>query len=236
MSGDSTGSKGSCSPHVKTLAARHDSTVTKMARKHMTTIATPHGPRRCFEAKKEREGRKPLVARFGGIPLKRQRKAVITDYPTDPIVPRRPGSQLLARLGRQQCEACGQPGQAEVHQVRRLADLAAGEGRQQPEWAKLMTRMQRKTLIVCPPCHQLIHTGKPAAKITQTTTWKAGRIERCISGLGRGPLEKDLRAPRQWPTGTYGQWGDGATSDPWPSICRRAVSSDFDCWHWKTAS
>jgi group II intron reverse transcriptase/maturase len=152
---------------LKTLAARHDSTVTKMARKHMTTIATPHGPRRCFEAKREREGRKSLVARFGGIPLKRQRKAVTTDYPTDPIVPRRPGSQLLARLRRRQCEACGQPGQVEVHQVRKLADLAAGEGRQQPEWAKLMTRMQRKTLIVCPPCHQLIHKEKPAAKITQ---------------------------------------------------------------------
>jgi hypothetical protein len=151
---------------LKTLAARHDSTVTKMANKHKTTIGTPYGPRRCFEAKREREGRKPLVARFGGIPLKRQKKAVITDYPIDPIVPRRPGSQLLARLGRRQCEACGQQGRVEVHQVRKLADLAAGEGRQQPEWAKLMDRMQRKTLIVCPSCHQLIHTGKPAARIT----------------------------------------------------------------------
>src|SRR5260221_59323 len=54
---------------LKTLAARHRSTVTKMARKHMATIATPHGPRRCFEARTQRDGRKPLVARFGGIPL-----------------------------------------------------------------------------------------------------------------------------------------------------------------------
>jgi group II intron reverse transcriptase/maturase len=152
---------------LKTLAARHGSTVTKTARKHMATIATPHGPRRCFEARVEREGRKPLVARFGGIPLKRQRKAVITDYPTAIVAPRRPGSQLLARLRQRQCEACGQPAQVEVHQVRKLADLSAGQGQQQPEWAQLMARMRRKTLIVCPPCHQLIHTPKAAAKLTQ---------------------------------------------------------------------
>jgi group II intron reverse transcriptase/maturase len=152
---------------LKTLAARHDSTVTKMASKHMTTIATPYGPRRCFEAKMDREGRRPLVARFGGIPLKRQRKAVIADYPTAPLAPRRPGSQLLARLGRRQCESCGQYGRVEVHQVRRLADLDSKDGRQQPEWAELMAKMKRKTLIVCQSCHQLIHDGKPAAKTTQ---------------------------------------------------------------------
>jgi group II intron reverse transcriptase/maturase len=51
---------------LKTLAHRHRSTVTKMAAKHKAVIATPHGPRRCFEARVERDGRKPLVARFGG--------------------------------------------------------------------------------------------------------------------------------------------------------------------------
>jgi hypothetical protein len=70
---------------LKTLAAKHRSTVTKMARKHKSTIVTPYGPRRCFEARAERAGRKPLVARFGGIPLKRQKKAVITDRPPAPL-------------------------------------------------------------------------------------------------------------------------------------------------------
>jgi group II intron reverse transcriptase/maturase len=152
---------------LKTLAARHDSTVTKMARKHMTTIATPYGPRRCFEAKMDREGRRPLVARFGGIPLKRQKKAIIADYPTAPLAPRRPGSQLLARLAQRQCESCGQQGRMEVHQVRRLADLAGEEGQQQSEWGRLMVMMKRKTLIVCQSCHQLIHNGNPAATVTQ---------------------------------------------------------------------
>jgi hypothetical protein len=60
---------------LKTLAAKHGSTVTKMARKYKARTVTPHGLRTCFEASAERAGRKPLVARFGGIPLKRQQKA-----------------------------------------------------------------------------------------------------------------------------------------------------------------
>jgi group II intron reverse transcriptase/maturase len=152
---------------LKTLAARHDTTVTKTANRYKTTVQTPHGPRRCFEARIEREGRKPLVARFGGIPLKRQKTAVITDYPTAPIAPRRPGSQLLHRLGQRQCELCGTPARVQVHQVRKLADLTA-TGQPQPAWAQLMTRMRRKTLIVCPPCHEDVHTGKPAASTQQS--------------------------------------------------------------------
>jgi hypothetical protein len=35
---------------LKTLAAKHRSTVTKMAVKYEATITTPHGPRKCFQA------------------------------------------------------------------------------------------------------------------------------------------------------------------------------------------
>ena len=58
---------------LKTLADKHRSSVSKMARKYKATIDTPHGPRKCLEARIERSGRKPLVARFGGIPLRRQK-------------------------------------------------------------------------------------------------------------------------------------------------------------------
>ena len=48
---------------LKTLAGKHRSTVTKMARKHKTTIETPAGPRTVFQVTVERDrGRKPLVA------------------------------------------------------------------------------------------------------------------------------------------------------------------------------
>jgi len=74
---------------LKTLAAKHRSTVTKMARKYQATIDTPHGPRRCFQTSVEREGRKPLVARFGGIPLRWQRKAILNDRQLIPVTTRR---------------------------------------------------------------------------------------------------------------------------------------------------
>ena len=124
-----------------------------------------HGPRACYEARKERPGRKPLVARFGGIPLKRQRKAVIDDRLPAPPIRRR---ELVTRLLRGECEWCGQRATVETHQVRKLADLTS-PGRQPPAWAVLMAKMRRKTLIVCAPCHQAIHGGKPAATCTSTS-------------------------------------------------------------------
>ena len=148
---------------LKTLAAKHESSVTKMARKYKAMIATPHGPRTCFQATVERAGKKPLVARFGGIPLKRQKKAVIEDRLPAPPASRK---ELVTRLRAGWCELCEQRGQVEVHQIRKLADLA-GNRQPQPEWAQLMARRRRKTLVVCPDCHQRIHTRQPAATLTQ---------------------------------------------------------------------
>ncbi|WP_435113944.1 reverse transcriptase domain-containing protein [Nocardiopsis synnemataformans] len=142
---------------LKTLAAKHRSSVTKTAKKHRTVIITPYGRRRCFEARVERSGRKPLVARFGGIPLKRHRKAVMQDrLPDTSARPR--GNELIHRLKRGNCELCETKAEVQVHQVKVLADLASAHN-PQPPWAELMTRMRRKTLIVCPPCHESIHAG-----------------------------------------------------------------------------
>ena len=40
-----------------------------MAARYKAKIETPHGLRTCFEARVHRDGKKDLVARFGGIPL-----------------------------------------------------------------------------------------------------------------------------------------------------------------------
>ena len=45
---------------LKTLAGKHHSSMSKMAAKHKTKIQTPHGLRTCFEARIERDDRKPL--------------------------------------------------------------------------------------------------------------------------------------------------------------------------------
>jgi group II intron reverse transcriptase/maturase len=142
---------------LKTLADKHRSSVTKMARKHKAAIDTPHGPRKCVEAKIERNGRKPLVARFGGIPLRRQKDAVIIDRLPVPGIIRH--KELVTRLLADRCELCGNAGEVDVHQVRKLADLGK-PGQPRPIWAELMARRRRKTLVVCPSCHQTIH-GQP---------------------------------------------------------------------------
>ena len=144
---------------LKTLAAKHQSTVSKMANRYKAKIATGDGPRTCFEARRKRRGKPDSVARFGGISLRQDRRAVITD-PVPPRV-RVPRKELLARLHKRECELCETGSTVAVHQVAGLRELGKpGDG--QPAWAALMARMRRKTLIVCAPCHDWIHANPVA--------------------------------------------------------------------------
>jgi hypothetical protein len=62
-----------------------------MAAKYQAKIVTPHGPRRCYEARIERKDRPALVAQFGGIPLTRQQRAATIDRrPVQEPYPRAP--------------------------------------------------------------------------------------------------------------------------------------------------
>lgn len=146
---------------LKTLAAKHQSSVTKMAAKHRAKVETPYGLRTCYEARVERPGKQALVARFGGIRLVRNKKAVLTDR-TVPHQVTYPRKELVSRLLARRCELCGEPGKVTVHQVRKLAHLGkAGTG--QPVWAALMLKKGRKTLVLCHPCHDVVHNGTPLA-------------------------------------------------------------------------
>ena len=139
---------------LKTLAAKHQSTVSKMADKHKAKIETRYGLRTCFEARVHRDRKPDLVARFGGIPLVRDKDAVLIDRIPQPIP--HPRKELIHRLLTRRCELCGDPGKVLVHQVRKLSSLGpAGPG--QPPWATLMATKRRKTLIVCAACHDAIH-------------------------------------------------------------------------------
>jgi len=142
---------------LRTLAAKHNSSVAKMARKHKAKIETPEGIRTCFEAKVERQGRKPLVARFGGLPLKRDKQAVISDrQPSQVTYPRR---ELVKRFLTGKCELCASTDDILVHHVARLADLTRPGP--QPEWTRVMARRRRKTIVVCRPCYDTIHSATP---------------------------------------------------------------------------
>jgi group II intron reverse transcriptase/maturase len=141
---------------LKTLAAKHKSTVPKMAARYKAKVTTGNGPRTCFEARFQREGKKDLVARFGGIPLKQDRRAVIHD--PAPAWNGYPRKELIHRLRKRWCELCEHGTTVTVHQVAALKQLGK-PGPGQPAWAALMARMRRKTLIVCASCHDWIHAN-----------------------------------------------------------------------------
>jgi group II intron reverse transcriptase/maturase len=144
---------------LKTLSAKHKSTVTKMAARYKAKVITDDGPRTCFEARRRREGKPDLVARFGGIPLKRDRRAVIRD--PAPVPAATPHRELIHRLCKRWCELCEHGATVAVHHAAKLASLGK-PGPGQPAWAALMARMRRKTLIVCAPCHEYIHASPVA--------------------------------------------------------------------------
>jgi retron-type reverse transcriptase len=144
---------------LKTLAAKHKSSVAKMAARHKAKVITGHGPRTCFEARLQREGKKDLVARYGGIPLKQDRRAVIHD--PAPAWNGYPRKELIHRLRKRVCELCEHGATVTVHQIAALKQLGR-PGPGQPAWAALMARMRRKTLIVCAPCHDWIHANPVA--------------------------------------------------------------------------
>ncbi len=144
---------------LKTLAAKHQSTVSKMAARHKAKAETGDGPRTCFEARRRRRGKPDLVARFGGIILRQDRRAVIRDPAPAPAA--YPRKELLKRLRTRECELCETGTTVTVHQVTGLKTLGK-PGPGQPAWAALMAKMRRKTLIVCAPCHEYIHASPVA--------------------------------------------------------------------------
>ncbi len=157
---------------LKTLAGKYHSSVSKMARKYAATVETPNGPRRCFQVSVARgEGKKPLVARYGGIPLRRQKNAVLIDrvqiLTQRELVPQAiRHKELVSRLLAGRCEICGSTEAVQVHQVRKLADLIKAGRQALPAWMAMMVRRRRKTLVVCRNCHTSIHGGQPATSLT----------------------------------------------------------------------
>lgn len=136
---------------LKTLAAKHKTTVNAMAGKYRTQ----RGEHVAYEVRIERSGKLPLIATFGGFPLKRQDKE-INDY----ISRNRNGrTEILERLLADKCENCGSESDCEVHHVRKLANLLKRKGAR-PGWVDMMILRSRKTLVLCRECHSDLHAGR----------------------------------------------------------------------------
>ncbi|MCH7233132.1 reverse transcriptase/maturase family protein [Glycomyces sp. L485] len=138
---------------LSTLAARHRRPPWLMRARHEATVETPHGKRRCFEAVWHSPSGRTHHARFGGIPLRRNKKARLLDGHW----PSRRGRQLIERLGKGICELCESTEGITVHHIGRLIDLNRYSPKTAPAWVRAMQRQRRKTLIVCARCHADIH-------------------------------------------------------------------------------
>ena len=137
---------------------QHKTTCRKVFRSYKSTVQTEHGPRKCLKVVKEQgEGKRPLVAWFGGIPLKRTRQAVLVDRQRQRYRFNR--NELVERLQANECEMCGSTEDVQVHHIRALRDLNVKGRRKKPLWIQLMAARRRKTLVVCRPCHLKAHDG-----------------------------------------------------------------------------
>jgi group II intron reverse transcriptase/maturase len=130
-----------------TLASKHECAARYIRRKYQTR----EDGIRCWIVRVEKRN-KPgeyLTAKFGGIPLKVQKRGNGNDIA---YIPYLSNTELVQRLQADTCELCGATGAMEVHHVNALKDVKGKE-----EWKQRMIALRRKTLVVCPSCHKSIH-------------------------------------------------------------------------------
>jgi group II intron reverse transcriptase/maturase len=134
----------------KTLAHKHKTSVTKMAKR----LKTDDGY--ALIVREESKTRTTRLFRLkdlnpphpGNAGLDRLPKVFVLTFCH---------SELMRRLNAGQCEYC-ETGQEpfEVHHIRRMKDVA----QKKELWQQMMAARYRKTLILCRRCHHLLHEGK----------------------------------------------------------------------------
>ena len=144
----------------RTLAAKHKTSARKMRRKYKAIAETNDGKFACLRVIVPRgDGKKPLMAQFGGFAMKRQQNAILKD--SEPVFNKAPHTELVKRLLADKCELCGSTDSIEVHHIRALRDLNKKGRNPKPNWIVQMATRRRKTLVVCVQCHRSIHNGSP---------------------------------------------------------------------------
>jgi len=134
----------------KTLAAKHNTTVTKIVRR------LKHG--NDFVLQYEARGRMKDLAVFSlrhwKLPRNADRSIDIEPQTYAYTLSR---TEIIERLNAEMCEYCGATkGYFEVHHVRKLKDVSDGKS----HWQQVMAAMQRKKLVLCVECHDQLHEGK----------------------------------------------------------------------------
>ena len=147
---------------LKTLASKNQTSTTKESKRLQATIKTSDGPRKCLQLIIQREKKKPLVATFGGLSLKRRKNPVIEDRVILPYVRMR--SEIVERLLNDTCEVCGGKANIQMHHVRHLRDLNKKGKKEMPLWMKIMISRKRKSIPLCKGCHDDVHSNRPKSK------------------------------------------------------------------------
>src|SRR5262249_22087546 len=106
---------------LKTLASKHQTSVRKAAKRLKAPAKTVEGPRKGLRVSIQREGKKPLVARFGGLSLKRRTHPVIKDQLLTPYVRMR--SEIVERLLNDPCDGCAAKDNGQMHHIRQRRAL-----------------------------------------------------------------------------------------------------------------
>jgi hypothetical protein len=133
----------------KTLATKHRTRVTKIARR----LRTPDGPVLTL----------PEGSGTRTVPLFQLKHLHVPEL-SDTMIDHTPNTswsfhrtEVVRRLLARMCEYCAtESGPFAVHHVRKLRDIKAGT----EPWHRLMVARRRKTLVLCERCHKLLHAGR----------------------------------------------------------------------------
>jgi group II intron reverse transcriptase/maturase len=109
-----------------------------------------------------RPGKDPLVAIFGGRSFSRNPEGMGKDGFNIYEAWHRPAShrsEVVQALLYGECCLCGIVG-VEMHHVRKLADIDRPGRRPRELWERIMAARRRKSIPVCPACHDDIHAGR----------------------------------------------------------------------------
>jgi len=143
---------------TKTMAAKLKISVSRVYKRYRTTHMVDGRPYRGLAVLVEREGKQPLIAKWGNIPLRRETQAILNDQPGQVWTGH---TELEKRLLADTCELCGSHDRISVHHIRALKDLHQKGRREKPRWMHVMASRRRKTLVVCWSCHMDIQHGRP---------------------------------------------------------------------------
>jgi len=149
---------------LKTIAHKEKSKVRKIKAKYGIDVRRKvgTGTRKIVGVKyKTKDGERTMTYYNESLKMVKEPNTKLTDKYCPNIGT---GRQLINRLNANVCELCGtNEGEFEVHHVRKLKDIKdkyKKRGKAIPDWVLVMSKIRRKTLIVCECCHQNIHSGK----------------------------------------------------------------------------